>query len=68
MSDTRTVVIVEGGQVFHKNAACLALLDGQLKAARSGQQSQNPRRIPLSSATAEGRAACERCYPDYQPG
>jgi hypothetical protein len=63
-----TVVIAAAGQPFHRNAACLGLLDGRLAAARIGQQSHDPRRIPVGAAMAEGSAACERCFPDYQPG
>ena len=61
-----TVVVTETPWSFHRNSACLALLDGRLSAARSGLQSHEPRRIPAGAAVAEGRAACERCFPDYQ--
>ena len=62
------VVVTQDGLVFHKNSACLTLLDSRLSAARQGQQANAPQRIPLATATAQGRSACERCFPDYQSG
>ncbi|GGS97678.1 hypothetical protein GCM10010156_64840 [Planobispora rosea] len=57
----------KGGSVFHRSASCEALLEGQRKAARFGQQIHEPRPVPLRQAQAEGRGACIPCFPNFVP-
>lgn len=64
---TKSVYVTKGGSVFHRSPTCAALLEGQRKAARFGQEIHDPQRLPLRQAQTDGRGACIPCFPDYIP-
>ncbi|GLY74072.1 hypothetical protein Airi01_023390 [Actinoallomurus iriomotensis] len=61
------VYVTEGGDVLHRSPDCRALREGQLKAARRGQQLHEPRSIDVIDALGADRAVCIQCFPDYVP-
>ncbi|MFD0901464.1 hypothetical protein [Actinomadura sediminis] len=63
----KQVYVTQGGSVFHAGTKCEALREGQRKAARFGMEIHDPRLVALNDAFAQGRGACEICFPDYTP-
>lgn len=64
---TKMVYVTKGGSVFHRQPDCSALLEGQRKALRFGQQIHDPLPVTLRDAESAGRGACILCFPDYVP-
>jgi hypothetical protein len=60
------VVITRGGKVFHRDASCPGLVEGQEMAVRAGMEVHPPQHVAVTVARGEGRGVCLVCFPDYQ--
>lgn len=63
---TPRVYITGGGEVFHRDPGCAALLAGQNKARSRRRRIHRPRQLPLVEARIKGRGACTWCFPKYR--
>jgi hypothetical protein len=59
----RMVWITKGGDAFHRDPDCEALIAGQGYAERLGQRTHEPESVAYTTARASGRSACLYCLP-----
>lgn len=59
----RMVWITKGGDAFHRDPDCAALIAGQGYAERLGQRTHEPESVAYTTARASGRSACLYCFP-----
>lgn len=61
------VVVTRGGSVFHRSGSCGGLVEGQRRAEVAERTTHVPKVVSVLDARAEGRGACEVCFPHYAP-
>ena len=63
----KRVLVTSAGNVFHKEAECRALVEGQAMARTRGHDPAAPRSVPLTDAQAAGLGECLVCFHGADP-